>query len=86
MIKIKIEDYKKSAKIQETYAKIANQCNETGCGHFEEKDGCYVLIENPEYSDVLKQKLASELLIAQLDGNQVEEISPTTYMNVMIKL
>ena len=87
MYKIKKSDYKNSEKVRLLYARIAKRCNEIKDLCIEDDGDYYIIKENPLYQPLEGQDLKKELLSAQLDGNIVtEEISPTTYFNVMIKL
>lgn len=84
--KIKISDFKQNPTLQTMYVKVAKWCNETGQFYITEKDGFYVVQENPLYQPLEGKDLRSELLSAQLTETTYENISPTTYFNVMIKL
>lgn len=80
------EEYQKSAKLQQTYSTIAKWCNKTGQFSIVDDGENYVVKENPDYQKSDNRDFRSEFLNAQMADTTYEEISPTTYLNVMIKL
>lgn len=86
MWKISKEKYKTSATVQATYAKFADWINRTGQFFIEDDGDSYVIKENPNYIPVEDQDFKAQMLLAQFEETTTEDITPTTYMNVMIKL
>lgn len=86
MWKISKEKYKNSTTVQATYAKLADWINKTGQFFIEDDGDSYVIKENPDYIPVEGQDFKAQMLLAQFEETTTENITPTTYMNVMIKL
>lgn len=84
--KISKDSYEKSKSIQDFYTKLSNWCNKTGQYTIEDGGDCYVVKENPLYEHIEGQDFKTEVLNAQFEDATTENITPTTYLNVMIKL
>lgn len=84
--KIKKSDYEKSVSIQKAYSEVAKWCQKSGKFFIEDAGDSYVVRMDSDIDTEELNQFKSSLFQARMADTVYEEISPTTYLNVMIKL